>query len=398
MKIVYNTKGFIGDKCIMHKYYLDLNTRAAGPQVLYHAHHDADEPDEFRIADSWERIKANPTGPLEKLILDLTVDVRARLHEKIKQAAGSKQISRKYFDRLENIVSGAVYYFIHELNSAGIADAAAGRRLLDKYAQDMRYLDDGCEDMTHTLISECDEPALKKVAALLAAGAPGEKIIATINKNELAEYFSYNLQALPQNFSQVKIAKRMKQNIPERLAFRKFYDKFIAEVSAQIAQAQEKLNGAVFQNLETYQLFPGIKIAECWLESDHLPRVELNRKFCRQDLEQALRKYPDGFIASASYYYNERIVLPAGRRKNLETGAGLFPEGPEKGDITAIFKEQSPQDKMKDFLNLFENYLKEQIELTELQADSTARVCLWIIICQEGLAQALPQQPTSLMG
>ena len=101
-------------------------------------------------------------------------------------------------------------------------------------------------------------------------------------------------------------------------------------------------------------------------------------------------KYPNGFIVSPTEEYNERVVLPSARRRNLEIGAEFFSQGPETANISAIYQNKPPEAKATFFIELFEDYLKAQIDTS---SSPIAQRFIWILISLESLREILGAFP-----
>ena len=95
----------------MRDYYLQLNSPAAGPVVLYYVLNDANWPDQWRIAECWEALEANATAPLEKFLLQVTAPTRTGLLAKIKSLRKKKEIPAQYLKAFEQAVNDCNYFF-----------------------------------------------------------------------------------------------------------------------------------------------------------------------------------------------------------------------------------------------------------------------------------------------
>ena len=103
----------------------------------------------------------------------------------------------------------------------------------------------------------------------------------------------------------------MAQNeLPGLVAFSKFIVEVLTEFENRITQEQRKLGKNIFQKPETYKLFPGINMVTSQIHTAELPRIDLGKNFNTKNLQEHLDNHPKGFIAEATDYYNERVVLP----------------------------------------------------------------------------------------
>ena len=195
---------------------------------------------------------------------------------------------------------------------------------------------------------------------------------------------------MPDNFNRTTLNDAINNILPGRLATTDFLDAFLNNFTQRVQAAERHLSAEAFKRPETYQRFPGVVIEKCWLEDGEFAKVDIQEYFNPATLNHHLKTHPNGYITRGTGRYAPRVILPAHRRVKTHAGAELFRGTPETADITEIFTQPGLKNKLVFFINLFEEYLRPQIEQAGTKAGAQRKICIWLVLCQEGLEEIIP--------
>ena len=380
----------------MKEYYVDINALDKKPLILYNHADEVAQVGNWHADGTLSTLHAHADRPLESLILEVSERQYSHLLVRIKEARSLSDIPEECLSEMQQSLRELNRMSLDALTAFGILDQKHLQRWLAKQKERLlHYLIEDNESMMNSVLYDEEQAAFTQLAEKINQAAPTEELITLIDQNHLNRYFANTLKKLPVDFDRGRIEYIVQQDIPPRIAFTKFYEKFIGDLQVCFKAAEQKLADPVFQQAETYRRFPGIKPEKCWAETETLPTINIGNSFTQETIARHLAANPRGFVVSENDHHSSRVVLPNKDNVKVLDGSELFPIEPLETDIKQIFSETSSAANADLLIGLFKDFLKPQIEhsLVSTEKGSQIRACVWIIICQESLQKiySLPE-------